>query len=105
MAGGPSTVDLVVAAWRAGALGFLAGGYKTASGLAEQMAAVRAAGVDAFGVNLFVPGAPTTDLAGLAAYLAQLEADAAVVGVALGEAAWDEDDYAGKVDAVLAAPP
>ena len=94
-----------MAAWRAGALGFLAGGYKTAAGLAEEMAAVRAAGVDAFGVNLFVPGAPTTDPAGLAAYLAQLEADAAVVGVALGEAAWDEDDYAGKVDAVLAAPP
>ena len=69
------------------------------------MAAVRAAGVDAFGVNLFVPGAPTADPAGLAAYLAQLEPDAAVVGVALGEASWDDDDYAGKVDAVLAAPP
>jgi nitronate monooxygenase len=105
MAGGPSTVDLVVATWRAGALGFLAGGYKTAAGLAEEMAAVRAAGADAFGVNLFVPGAPTTDPAGLAAYLAQLETDAAVVGVALGEAVWDDDDYADKVDAVLAAPP
>ena len=44
---------------RAGALAFLAGGYKTAAALAEEMAAVRAAGVDTFGVNLFVPGAPT----------------------------------------------
>ena len=105
MAGGPSTVDLVVATARAGALGFLAGGYKTAPGLAEEMAVVKAGGVDAFGVNLFVPGAPTTDPSGLAAYLAQLETDAAVVGVDLGEAAWDDDDYAGKVDAVLAAPP
>jgi nitronate monooxygenase len=105
MAGGPSTVDLVVATWQAGALGFLAGGYKTAAGLAEEMAAVRAGGADAFGVNLFVPGAPTTDPAGLATYLAQLESDAAVVGVGVGEAAWDDDDYAGKVDAVLAAPP
>ena len=105
MAGGPSTVDLVVAAWRAGALGFLAGGYETAAALADDMAAVRGAGVDTFGVNLFVPGAPTTDPAGLAAYLTRLEGDAAVVGVALGEAAWDDDDYAGKVDAVLAAPP
>jgi nitronate monooxygenase len=105
MAGGPSTVDLVAAAGRAGALGFLAGGYKTAAGLAEEMAAVRAAGAETFGVNLFVPGAPTTDPEGLAAYLGQLETDAAVVGVALGEAAWDDDDYAGKVDAVLAAPP
>ena len=105
MAGGPSTVDLVVATWRAGALGFLAGGYKTAAGLTDDMAAVKAAGVDAFGVNLFVPGAPTTDPTGLAAYLTRLESDAAVVGAALGEAAWDDDDYAGKVDAVLAAPP
>ena len=105
MAGGPSTVDLVVETSRAGALSFLAGGYKTPAALAEEMAAVRAAGVDAFGVNLFVPGAPTADPEGLAAYVALLEADAAVVGAALGEPSWDDDDYAGKVDAVLAAPP
>ena len=30
MAGGPSTTELVIAAARAGALGFLAAGYKTA---------------------------------------------------------------------------
>ena len=105
MAGGPSTVELVVATAGAGALGFLAGGYKTAAGLAEEMAAVRAAGVDAFGVNLFVPGDPTADPDGLAAYLAQLEPDAAALGVTLGEASWDDDDYAAKVEAVLAAPP
>ena len=58
MAGGPSTVDLVVAGAAAGALGFLAGGYKSADRLRQEMAAVRAAGVDAFGVNLFVPGGP-----------------------------------------------
>jgi nitronate monooxygenase len=105
MAGGPSTVELVVAVARAGALGFLAGGYKTVEGLADDMAAVRAAGVDSFGVNLFVPGAPTADPAGLAAYLARLEPDAAAVGAALGEATWDDDEYAGKLDAVVAAPP
>ncbi len=103
MAGGPSTVELVVAAAGAGALGFLAGGYKTAVGLAEEMAAVRAAGVDAFGVNLFVPGHPTADPAGLAAYLAQLEPDAAALGVTVGEASWNDDGYVGKVEAVLAA--
>ncbi len=105
MAGGPSTVELVAATAGAGALGFLAGGYETAVGLAEEMAAVRAAGVDAFGVNLFVPGDPTTDPDGLAAYLAQLEPDAAALGVTLGEASWDDDDYAGKVETVLATPP
>jgi nitronate monooxygenase len=105
MAGGPSTVDLVVASARAGALGFVAGGYKGAQALAEEMAAVRAAGVDAFGVNLFVPGGPTADPAGLAAYVAELEPDAATLGVALGHALWDDDDYPAKVDAVLGAPP
>jgi len=105
MAGGPSTVDLVVASAGAGALGFLAGGYKTGSALADDMAAVRAAGVETFGVNLFVPGVPTVDPAGLAAYLAQLEPDAAALGVTLGEATWDDDDYPAKLHAVLAAPP
>jgi nitronate monooxygenase len=56
-------------------------------------------------VNVFVPGAPTTDPAGLAGYLTRLETDAAAVGVPLGEAVWDDDGYAGKVDVVLAAPP
>jgi nitronate monooxygenase len=105
MAGGPSTVDLVVAAAGAGALGFLAGGYKTAPALADEMAAVRAAGVERFGVNLFVPGEATDDASGLTTYLASLESDAATVGVALGEATWDDDGYPGKVDALLAAPP
>ena len=105
MAGGPSTIELVVGTARAGALPFLAGGYKAPEGLADDMAAVRAAGVAAFGVNLFLPGAPTTDPAGLAAYLAHLEGDAASLGVALGEASWDDDDVAGKLEAVLATPP
>jgi nitronate monooxygenase len=105
MAGGPTTVELVVAAAAAGALGFLAGGYKTADALAADMAAVRAAGSDAFGVNLFLPGRPTADPDGLAAYVASLEPEAAALGSALGDAAWDDDDYPRKVDAVLAEPP
>jgi nitronate monooxygenase len=105
MAGGPSTVELVAAAAGAGALGFLAGGYQTAAGLADDMAAVTAAGVDAFGVNLFVPGRPAADPDRLAAYLAGLEPDAAALGTSLGEASWDDDDYAGKVEVLLAAPP
>ena len=80
MAGGPSTVDLVVAVSRAGALGFLAGGYKTAEALTEEMAGVRAAGVVSFGVNLFVPGQPTTDPEALAAYVRALGAEAAALG-------------------------
>ena len=105
MAGGPSTVDLVVAGARAGALAFLAGGYKTAGGLAEDMAGVRSVGVETFGVNLFVPGEATADPAGLATYLAQLEPTAGALGVTVGDAAWNDDEYPGKVQTLLSAPP
>jgi nitronate monooxygenase len=86
-------------------VGFLAGGYKAATALAEEMAAVRAAGVDAFGVNLFVPGDPTLQPVELASYLAEMEPDAAALGVALGAALWDDDGYPAKVETLLAAPP
>ncbi|MFE2985961.1 nitronate monooxygenase [Streptomyces sp. NPDC059262] len=44
MAGGPTTPELVIAAAGGGSLGFLAGGYKTAEALGEQIARVRAGG-------------------------------------------------------------
>jgi nitronate monooxygenase len=105
MAGGPTTVGLVVAAAGAGALGFLAGGYKTAAAMAAEMEAVRAAGVGAFGVNVFVPGHPVADLGPVEAYVASLEADAAAVGATAGVPTWDDDDFGGKVDALVAQPP
>jgi nitronate monooxygenase len=101
MAGGPSTVELVTAVSRAGAFGFLAGGYKTPDALAEEMAGVRAAGVSSFGVNLFLPGAPTTDGGGLDAYLRALAPEAAALGTSLGAAGWDDDDYPRKLELVL----
>ena len=105
MAGGPSTPDLVVAVARAGAFGFVAGGYRTADDVVSDMAAVRRSGVRAFGVNLFVPGAPTAEPERLAAYLHSLAAEAGALGAVVGDATWDDDDYASKVEALLAAPP
>lgn len=105
MAGGATTVELVVATSAAGAFAVLAGGYQQAERLVADMAAVREAGVTRFGVNLFVPGTPTSDAAGLAAYLESLRADAAAVGAELGAAVWDDDDYTRKVEAVVAQPP
>lgn len=55
MAGGPSTPELVVAAGEAGALGMLAGGYKTPADVIGEIAAVRDRFEGPFGVNLFVP--------------------------------------------------
>jgi nitronate monooxygenase len=105
MAGGPSTVDLVVAAVEAGAFAFLAGGYKTADALASEMVGVRAATDRPFGVNLFVPGRPTESPDALASYVSSLGRDAAGLGVELGEARWDDDDYPAKVAIVSADPP
>src|SRR6185437_495267 len=61
--------ELVVAAARAGALGWLAAGYKTPEAMAAEIAAVRAATAEPFGVNLFVPGAPYPERRTLARYL------------------------------------
>ena len=60
MAGGPSTADLVIAASAAGALGFLAAGYKSAAAMQAEMDAVEASGAGPYGVNVFVPGAPAS---------------------------------------------
>ena len=105
MAGGPSTVELVVAAAQAGAFAFLAGGYKKAEELYADATALRAAGVDAFGVNLFVPGRPTEVPDRLEEYLSALRPHAELLGVELGPASWDDDDYPRKLEDVLAEPP
>jgi nitronate monooxygenase len=105
MAGGPSTPDLVVAAAGAGALGFLAGGYLTGLALVEQMARVRAATREAFGVNVFVPGAPAGEPERTAAYLESLGPDARALDTALGDPAWDDDDWTGKILTLVEDPP
>ena len=105
MAGGPSTTGLVTAASAAGALAFLAAGYKTAAVLRSEMDAVRAAMDAPFGVNVFVPGTPATDRAALTRYLAELEPDAAALGVRPGTPDWDDDGWDAKLAALLADPP
>ncbi|WP_125613298.1 nitronate monooxygenase [Specibacter cremeus] len=112
MAGGTTTPALVHTARRAGAYGFVAGGYLTAQRLADQIAAVRRDGED-FGVNLFVPRPEPlspADAAALARYRTELEAAAGLLGstvparppAATDPAAldyWDE-----KVELLLADP-
>ena len=105
MAGGPSTAGLVAAAAQAGALGFLAGGYKTAGAVRAEMDAVRAAGPPVFGVNLFVPGTPAGDTAAVAAYVGSLRKDAERLGAEPGEPRWDDDGWADKIALLLGDPP
>jgi nitronate monooxygenase len=105
MAGGPSTTDLVIAAADAGAVGFLAAGYKTPDAMAAEIAAVRAATSEPFGVNVFLPGAPCPDTEALARYLSSLRITAAPQDTVLGDATWDDDWFDGKVAVLLADPP
>ncbi len=98
MAGGPTTTDLVIAAAGAGAIGFLAAGYKTPAAMTAEITAVRAATAEPFGVNVFVPGTPYPDAGRLARYLGSL-------GPGLGDARWDDDGFDGKIEALLADPP
>ena len=105
MAGGPTTPALVVAAARAGALGFLAGGYLTPDALAAQVATVQDAGVP-FGVNLFAPNPVPADPAEFRRYAAAIQAEADVYGVDLSGArpVEDDDHWRGKIDVLLASP-
>lgn len=104
LAGGPSTPQLAAAVSDAGGLGFLAGGYRTAAGTAEAIAAVRALTAAPFGVNLFVPSAAPVDEAALQAYLERLGGEAQRYGVAIGEPRSDDDDWQAKLDLLLAEP-
>lgn len=104
MAGGATTPGLVIAAARAGSLGFLAGGYKTPRQLAADIRAVRQH-TPAFGVNLFVPRRhPPIEPDAFRAYADALAGDARQFGIDLSTArpVEDDDGWAGKIDVVTA---
>jgi nitronate monooxygenase len=111
MAGGPSTPALVQAAAGAGALGFLAAGYRTAEQLAEQIDEVRsgvapAARGTSFGVNVFAPNPLPVDPGAFRRYARALQADADAYGIDLtaSTAIEDDDHWQDKIDLLLAHP-
>ncbi|RSS79013.1 nitronate monooxygenase [Streptomyces sp. WAC06614] len=93
MAGGASCPPLAAAVSEAGGLGFLAGGYKTADGMYQEVKRLRGLTRRPFGVNLFLPQTGAVDPAAVEAYRGQLA----------GEASWYEtsladDDIVGNTD-------
>jgi nitronate monooxygenase len=98
MAGGPSTPQLASAVSNAGALGFLAGGYKPVDAVRDDLAATRALTDAPFGVNLFVLADTPVDAAALERYARRLGADPAA-------ARFDDDAFDAKLDLVLEARP
>lgn len=104
MAGGPTTVALVAAAARVGGLGFLAGGYKTAGQLGEQIAQARES-APVFGVNLFVPGPLDIDRGQYRRYADALRPLASRYRVELPrDPGADDDHWDAKTDLLLSDP-
>jgi nitronate monooxygenase len=106
MAGGASSPELVGAVCEAGGLGFLAGGYKTAGGLYQEIKQVRGLTGQPFGVNLFMPqsGQPT-DPAAIEVYRHQLAGEATWYETQLGDADSGRDDgYDAKLAFLLEDP-
>jgi nitronate monooxygenase len=103
LAGGPSTTELTAAVSNAGGFGFLAAGYLTVSALAERLEWTRTLTDAPIGVNLFIPGTPAPQQA-VDAYAARLADDARHAGVELGSARFDDDDWAAKLELLIATP-
>ncbi|MFD9035950.1 nitronate monooxygenase [Streptomyces sp. NPDC059567] len=106
MAGGASSPQLVGAVCEAGGLGFLAGGYKTAGGLYQEIKQVRGLTGQPFGVNLFMPqsGQPA-DSAAVEVYRHQLSGEATWYETQLGDPDSGRDDaYDAKLAILLEDP-
>lgn len=100
MAGGPTTPALVAAVSEADGLGFLAAGYKAASAVQAEIAAVRSATERPFGVNLFYPTRDEIDEAAVDAYARSLRAEEDRYGVAVGSPLWGDDEWEAKLELV-----
>lgn len=103
MAGGPSTPALAVAVDRGGGFGFLAAGYLTPERLSQDIATTRAE-VERFGVNVFVGGGAPADPALVSVYADRLRIESDRAGVDLGDAHFDDDCFAEKVDVLCRDP-
>ena len=90
LAGGPSTPALAAAVCEAGALGFVAAGYKTPDAVRSDVEETRRLTERPFGVNLFAPPGSPADPAVVERY-------AATLGPGVGEPRHDDDHWAAKV--------
>ncbi|WP_156686922.1 NAD(P)H-dependent flavin oxidoreductase [Mycobacterium sp. Marseille-P9652] len=104
MAGGPTTVAMVSAATRAGALGMLAAGYKAVEAVEAEIKAVRAEGIP-FGINVFAPNPLPVDRDAYRAYAAIVQRDADEFGLTLpAEPIDDTDRFDEKITLLLDDP-
>jgi nitronate monooxygenase len=102
LAGGPSTPELAAAVSNAGALGFVAAGYKTPEAMSEDIAATRALTGEPFGVNVFAVTPSEAPASVLDEYAASVHRS--VGGVEPGEPRSDNDRFEEKCERLLADP-
>lgn len=105
MSGGATTTRLARAAAVAGALPFLAGGYKTADALSAEINELRG-DVESFGVNLFVPGDLSISEDDFRRYARSLQSEGEPYGLRLANAPLieDDDNWRDKVDLLVNDP-
>ena len=98
LAGGPSTPALAAAVSEAGAIGFLAAGYKTAAAVQAELHELRALTSRPIGLNLFYPVRDAVDGSALESYTERLRSEENRYGVAVGEPRWSDDDWTAKLE-------
>ncbi|MGO1850357.1 NAD(P)H-dependent flavin oxidoreductase [Microbacterium sp.] len=104
MAGGPSTVALAHAVAEAGGFPFLAGGYQSPDGLAEQIAQTRSIG-GGFGVNLFASTPTEIDEDAFEAFIDEIADEAAQYDIVLSPEPISDDDQLDDKVAMLVERP
>src|SRR6201988_2897107 len=104
MSGGPTTPAMVSAATRAGGLGMLAAGYKTAEAVEAEIKRVRAEGIP-FGINVFAPNPLPVNPQSYRAYAATIQREADQFGLTLpSEPIEDTDRFDEKITLLLDDP-
>ena len=104
MAGGATTPAMVIAAARAGGIGFLGAGYKTPESLRAEISAVRDASIP-FGVNVFAPNPVPITVESYRRYAAAVQREADRFGLSLPADPVDDDDaFGAKIDLLLSSP-
>jgi len=104
LAGGPSTPELAAAVSNAGALGFVAAGYRTPVAMSKDIAATRALTGEPFGVNVFAVTPTEAPSSALDAYADSVRSSTADGGAEPGEPRSDDDGFEEKCERLLADP-
>jgi nitronate monooxygenase len=104
MSGGPTTTAMVSAAAKAGGLGMLAAGYKTAEAVEAEIKVMRREGIP-FGVNVFAPNPLPVDPDSYVRYAESLQREADQFGLTLPpEPVEDDDRFDEKISLLLDDP-